>query len=199
METDVDRLVEIWSMHGSSEGYDPGDRPLIPPRRPDGALAGLRRGLRFGLVAGSDSHTGRPGGSAQDVRPYQGGLCAVWAGELTRRSIFEALRARRTYALTGARIILRFTVNGQPMGSELAYTPNRRLRAEIWAPTAVSNIQFLHNGKVLHTENPRSAVCEMEFEHHVSGKQQTKGIDFYHCRIVLEDGELAVCSPVWIG
>ncbi|MGB9588189.1 MAG: hypothetical protein ACPL7O_08425, partial [Armatimonadota bacterium] len=28
VETDVERLVELWSMHGSSEGYDPSDRPL---------------------------------------------------------------------------------------------------------------------------------------------------------------------------
>jgi mycothiol synthase len=117
METDVDRLVELWSMHGSSEGYDPADRPLVPPRREDGVLAALRDGKRFGFTAGSDTHGGRPGGSAKEPRPYWGGLCAVWAKELTRRSLFEALWARRTVALTGARIVLSFTVNGAWMGS----------------------------------------------------------------------------------
>jgi hypothetical protein len=199
MDTDVDRLAEIWSMHGSSEGYDPEDRPLIPPRRSDGAMAGLRRGLRFGLVAGSDSHTGRPGGSAQDVRPYWGGLCAVWAKELTRRSIFDALQTRRTYALTGARIILRFTVNGEPMGSEVPYSPARRLRVEVWAPAPVSRIQFLRNGELLHDERPNTEICNAEFEHTADESQPDVPADFYHCRIVQEDGQLAVCSPVWVG
>lgn len=199
MQTDIDRLVEIWSMHGSSEGYDPEDRPLIPPRRPEGALTGLHRGLRFGLVAGSDTHTGRPGGSAQDVRPYWGGLCGVWAKELTRRSIFEALKARRTYAVTGARIVLRFTLNSQPMGSELPFTSSRHLKAEIWAPAPVSHVQFLRNGEVLHEESPGTDICAVEFIHRVSPPTSVAGTDFYHCRVVQEDGELAVCSPVWVG
>ncbi|MFO8077317.1 MAG: hypothetical protein R6U21_01550, partial [Thermoplasmatota archaeon] len=44
MDPSVDRLVELWSMHGSSEGYDPADRPLIPPRREGGAYEALRNG-----------------------------------------------------------------------------------------------------------------------------------------------------------
>ncbi len=199
MQTDIDRLVEIWSMHGSSEGYDPEDRPLIPPRRPEGALAGIRRGLRFGLVAGSDTHSGRPGGSAQEVRPYWGGLCAVWAKDLTRRSIFDALKARRTYALTGARIVLRFTLNGQPMGSELPLTPSRHLKAEVWAPLRISRIQFLCNGALLHEDRPGSKICTTEFVHERGEGNSEAHEDFYHCRVVQEDGELAVCSPVWVG
>jgi len=223
MDTEIDRLVEIWSMHGSSEGYDPEDRPLIPPCRPEGALAGLRRGLRFGLVAGSDSHTGRPGGSAQDVRPYWGGLCAVWAEQLSRRAIFTALKARRTYALTGARIILLFSVNGAFMGSEIPFTPRRLLCVQVWAPAAVSRLQFLCNGELIHETHPAERVCGANFEHErtappeepqASGQHRGSGQphasshsravahprgDFYHCRVVQEDGELAVCSPVWVG
>ncbi|MFO7900541.1 MAG: GNAT family N-acetyltransferase, partial [Planctomycetota bacterium] len=129
METDVDRLVELWSMHGSSEGYGPDDRPMRPPRREGGVMDGLRRGLRFGFTGGSDTHSARPGGSAKEPRPYWGGLCAVWAGALTRRALFDALRARRTVALTGARIALRLSVNGAPMGSELPLARERRLVA----------------------------------------------------------------------
>ena len=195
VETDVDRLVELWSMHGSSEGYDPGDRPLIPPRRPEGVMAGLRRGLRMGFVAGSDTHTGRPGGSAQDARPYWGGLCAVWAKGLTRRSLFEAFRARRTYALTGARTALRFSVNGEPMGSEIPLARERRLLAEVWAPARIARVQFMRDGEVLHEETPNTDVCRLEYvDSPASGAPA-----FYHCRVTQADGHLAVCSPVWVG
>ena len=36
----------------------------------------------------------------------------MYADELTREALFRALRARRAYATTGARIILHFSVNG---------------------------------------------------------------------------------------
>jgi len=195
VQTDVDRLIELWSMHGSSEGYDPQDRPLVPPRREEGAMAALKKGLRMGFVAGSDTHSGRPGGSAKEPRPYWGGLCAVWAEALTRRSIFEALKARRTYALTGARISLRFTVNGAMMGSETPWARTRHLAAEVWAPANVARVELMRNAEVLHVQTPGAEVCRVEFEDKASGREPA----FYHCRVTQEDGHLAVCSPVWVG
>lgn len=193
METDVDRLVEIWSMHGSSEGFDPQDRPLNEPRRAGGVVDGLRKGLRFGFVGGSDTHMGRPGGGPYDVRGAWGGLCAVWAERLTRRSLFEALRARRTYALTRARIALRFTVNGAPMGSEIAPAADRRIVAEAWAPGPIRTVQIMKNAEVLHHEQPGGEHARIEIED--AGGDG----DFYHCRVVMADENLAVCSPVWVG
>ena len=196
VETDVDRLIEIWSMHGSSEGYDENDRPLVPPRREDGAMAALKKGLRMGIVAGSDTHSARPGGSAKEPRPYWGGLCAVWAESLTRRSLFDALMARRTYALTGARIVLRFSVNGAMMGSEIRAAKQRRLLAEVWAPARVVSVELMRDGEPLHVASPKKEVCQVEFEDKARAR---KGSAFYHCRVTLEDGHLAVCSPVWVG
>lgn len=196
VETDVDRLVEIWSMHGSSEGYDPDERPLVPPRRPEGVMEALRAGLRMGVVGGSDSHSARPGGSAKEPRPYWGGLCAVWAKELTRRSLFEAFRARRTYALTGARMALRFWVNGALMGAEIPAAQERHLAAEVWATQRVKLVQFLRNGQILHEDAPDREVCRVEF---VDRSTTTEAPAFYHCRVTQQDGHLAVCSPVWVG
>jgi hypothetical protein len=196
VQTDVDRLVEIWSMHGSSEGYDPDDRPMREPRRPGGVMAALRSGVRMGLVAGSDSHGGRPGGSAKEPRPCWGGLCAVWARELTRRSLFEAFMARRTYALTGARIVLRFTVNDVPMGSEIDFCACRRLEVEVHGTGPIARVELMRNSEPLHVLNPGREACKVGFEDRVA---EHDGADFYHCRVTQKDGELAVCSPVWVG
>ena len=158
-------------------------------------MAGLRKGLRMGFVAGSDTHTARPGGSAKEPRPYWGGLCAVWAKELTRRSLFEAFLARRTYAVTGARIILDFRVNGTRMGSEIAPSHRAAIAAQACASSPISKVEFLRNGVVIHHEEPRGEACRVEYD-------DQRGEDepaFYHCRVTLEDGNLAVCSPVWVG
>ncbi len=193
VENDVDRLAEIWSMHGSSEGFDPNDRPLLPPRRAGGVYAGLRHGVRMGIVAGSDTHTARPGGAHSEPRPYFGGMCGIWAERLTRRALFEAFLSRRTYALTGARIVLRFEVNGYPMGSECALTEERVISAEVWAPGDIERIQFLRDTEVIAEYSDQGDHAVVRY---VDNRSEPA---FYHYRVVQTDGEMAVCSPVWIG
>ena len=193
VETDVERLIELWSMHGSSEGYDPQDRPLIESDPTRNVMVALRKGLRLGFVAGSDSHSARPGGSAREPCPYWGGLAAVWAERLTRRSIFSSLHTRRTYALTGARIILKMTVNGALMGSEIPYSEDTDIRIDVWAPGKIRKVELIKNTYPLKEYGPFGEECHLQIE------DKTQGPAFYHCRIVQEDGHLAVSSPVWIG
>jgi len=45
------------------------------------------------------------------------GVTGVYATDLTREAIFEALRERRTYGTTGDRIIVDWRLDGHPMGS----------------------------------------------------------------------------------
>jgi mycothiol synthase len=195
VETDVDRLAELWSMHGSSEGYDPADRPLRSVDSQNSVLNALKAGVRVGLVAGSDTHSARPCGSAREPLKYWGGLAAVWAESLTRRSIFEALWARRTYALTGARIVLEFSVNGSPMGSEIPPADEAQTVVEAHAPRDLAKVEIMRNGDVLHTASPGKPDCRLE----LSDRPDASATTFYHCRVTQEDGQLAVCSPVWVG
>ncbi len=193
VETDVERLVELWSMHGSSEGYDPSDRPLARTDPDRQVMAALKRGHRLGFTGGSDSHSGRPGGSAKEPFPCWGGLTAVWADRLSRRALFQGLYARRTYALTGARIVLRFTVNGEPMGSETGPSENADIQIDAWAPNTIAKVEVLKNACLLRAFDQSGDEC------HVQMTDRTGGAAFYHCRATLADGNLAVCSPVWLG
>jgi len=193
MDTEIDRLVEIWSMHGSSEGYDVTDRPLIPPFRKGGAYEGFKKGLRLGVTAGSDTHTARPGGSCDDVRPYYGGLCAVWAKNLTRRSLFEAFKARRTYALTGARIHLYFAINNAVMGSELPFSEHVEIALDVFGTEKISQIEIMKNAEVYQIFEPQEICCRIKYA------DKIRKPAFYHCRITQKDGHLAVSTPVWIG
>ena len=109
-------VVEIYSWHGSSED-DRGPFPMFkgsPGGRETGntVAAALAEGRRFGFVASSDNHAGFPGA-------YGEGLMAALVEDLTRPAILAAIRDRRTYALTGDRIELDFTVNGALMGSDI--------------------------------------------------------------------------------
>lgn len=193
LETDVERLVELWSMHGSSEGYDL-DRPTVPDADPSRqVMPALRNGLRLGFVAGSDTHSARPGRSKKEPRPHWGGLAAVWAEDLTRRALFRALRNRHTYALTRARIVLKMTVNGALMGSEITAADTARIRIDAHAPASITEVDIVKNARSLRVFEPHADECHVEHE------DPTRGPAFYHCRITLADGNPAVCSPVWVG
>lgn len=190
---DVERAMEIWSMHGSSEGVDPQDRPLRAVDAEHTSMAALRRGLRLGMVGGSDSHSGRPGGSAMEPLGHWGGLAAVWARALTRRDIFGALFARHTYAIGRARIVLKMTVNGALMGSEIPAVKTAQIRIDVWSPVKLSRVEIYKNTKLL-----RIIQCQGDEAHLEHEDDQASGA-FYHCRVIQSDGELAVGSPVWVG
>jgi hypothetical protein len=126
-------LIEIYSTHGLSELYAPQHplsyQALRPGIRngssgPHYAQDAWAAGEILGVIASSDDHSGRPG------LPYNG-LAAVYATELTRDAVFDALKKRRTYGTTGQRMILHFEINGNLMGSqvplEIGKYPNIRV------------------------------------------------------------------------
>ena len=59
-------------------------------------------------------------------------MAVVLAVENTREEIWDALYARRTYATTGARIVLDFKVNQQHMGSWIEAAPGSTARDDGW-------------------------------------------------------------------
>ncbi|MCI0693000.1 DUF3604 domain-containing protein [candidate division KSB1 bacterium] len=115
-------LIEIFSIHGLSEYYAP-DHPLSYKSIDKIEIRGCASGPHYaqdawasgetlGVIAASDDHSARPG------LPYNG-LTAVYASELSRDAIFQALKNRQTYGTTGQRLLLHFDINGYLMGSQI--------------------------------------------------------------------------------
>ena len=102
-------------------------------------------GYRVGIVANSDGHKGRPGaeGPGASLFGAYGGLTCLQLPELSRPAVFAALRARRHYATTGARVLLDVTASfpGQtkllPPIPRLARRRISRSRARPWAPSSI--------------------------------------------------------------
>ncbi|MVO98407.1 DUF3604 domain-containing protein [Paenibacillus lutrae] len=111
----VSPIVEVYSKHGSGlsdQSPYPYYHDMGPRDSRSSVYAALERKLRFGFVGSTDHHAGYPGS-------YGDGRVAVLAESKTREAIWEAILARRTYAVTGDKIGCRFTLNKAPMGSEL--------------------------------------------------------------------------------
>ena len=80
----------------------------------------IKQGYKVGVVANSDGHKGRPGASHPGASTFgaYGGLTCVLAESLTREAVFDAIKARRCYAVSAAqRIHVELSVNGLPMGA----------------------------------------------------------------------------------
>ncbi|MBI1898628.1 MAG: DUF3604 domain-containing protein [Acidobacteria bacterium] len=147
----VSPLLEIYSEWGNAE-HDRGPFPYLrhtePGRWTKNTLQyQLAQGRRFGVLASTDDHLGYPGG-------YGEGLAAVFAPELSRKSILQALWDRRTYAVTGDRIALRFTLNGKVMGRELPYARERLIRVSVSGWDQVDRVEVLKNNRVIHRNFP---------------------------------------------
>lgn len=127
--------IEIYSSHGLSEEYAP-DHPLSmdvsdftfngPGDPGNYTVDAWLAGLKLGAIGSSDNHGAQPGKEGY-------GTMAVWASELTREAVFDAIRNRRTYGSTGSRIYLEFTVNGEPMGGEISIASGEPVKVRVEA------------------------------------------------------------------
>lgn len=155
-KSSVSPVVEIFSEHGCSESVTApvGDfiRHSMGGRVTENTVERqLARGLRFGFVASSDDHQGYPGA-------YGEGLVAIWARDLSPASVIDAVRARRTYAVTGDRIELDFTINDHPMGSELKQIADRQIDIKVQAPDSIKMIELVRNGRIIERHFPEDTA-----------------------------------------
>ena len=160
-------VCEIFSVHGNSEVAGC-EEPVFSFREEKSVDAALLRwrstrdpGYKLGIVGSTDNHMSHPGGVAQLTNnvlewegPYTGALLGVWATNKTREAIFDAIVAKRTYAVTSARIRMEFsaTYAGQavPMGATVTFQSGAiplTITVSAKGDTApIGRIQIIKNG-----------------------------------------------------
>jgi hypothetical protein len=147
---DLSPVVETLSFHGASESSS-GPRPYLHSMGPRHGLctaqAGWARGHIFGVIGSTDGHSAFPGS-------YGRGRLAVWAEGQTRADIWQALRQRRTVALTGDRIEVQFSLNGEPLGSLCPPDEERQIQVSVHGGGAIDLVEVLHNNRPIHRAAP---------------------------------------------
>lgn len=148
----------------------------------------LDRGGRTGFVSGTDTHEGKPAART-----------AVLARELTRDAIFEALRHRRCYAISHARIILDFRIDGHRMG-EVAETQGKPLIfLDVRGTDRIAEVVIVRNGAALHSYRPDSDHVRLEL---VDASFEEDS--YYYVRVTQVDTDRqgnpsrAWSSPIWL-
>jgi hypothetical protein len=162
-DPDMERLVEIMSMHGTFEWF---------------GNYYLRSGFDVGFVAASDDHRTRPGYSgtmrAGSLQQF-GGLVAVKAQEKNVNDIFDALRDRYTYAVTGAqRILLDVDLNGERVGRRIPYAADRKIHARVSGTAPLDRVDVVKNGEVIFSRRFAGAPLRSRARVHIGFRSSSE-------------------------
>lgn len=184
----ISPVVEVYSKHGcamSEEAAYPYYHNMGPRDTRNMVYEGLKKGNKFGFVASTDHHAGFPGS-------YGDGLVAAVAEEKTRESIWEALKARRTYAVTGDKIKCDFRINEEHMGSEIR-ADQRKITYHIETEYALDKIILYKNLKPLHILNGEmyQEVCkEGKYKLRIEMGWGDKELYAWKGKLKVEDGKV---------
>lgn len=209
------RLVEIYSTHGGSEYFDnedpvdkghseiPVESKLVknllnydiqqaPVDSGNFVRDALASGWRFGFVGSSDDHY-----LSHLDQAYKYGYGAVFAPSLSRKEIWEGLERRETYAVTGVRILLHLTADGQPMGSVVKAEGGVQFVGEVHGVGPLDRVEL-----VRFDGNAWTAVYAADLNGALDHRFDTTDTDakpgyIYYLRVRQQDRNRAWSSPVW--
>jgi hypothetical protein len=182
-------LVEMFQVRGSYEYDNCPMHPVLYGRhtvRKHSLQYGLNRGFDFGFTAGGE-HEGV-------------GVTGVYAKDLTRQAIFQALRERRTFATTGDRIIVDFRLDHHPMGSTI-HTSARTLTGylAVIGTDTISSVKMIKNGDVCHEWHPGTLQLTHAWEEdRATNLSVSANRDYYYVVVTQCNDEMAWTSPIFV-
>jgi len=189
-DEELQRLVEIFSRHASSEEYGclsiyAKNNRQVPYKSVQDALD---RGYMFGIIGGSDSH--------QEEHGIEGGIMAAFMKEDSRTALFDAMYDRRVYATTGAGILLDFKINGKKMGRSVSVAgekPEVRICAGVLGTGPIAKVEIIKNRKVIYCAEDPGDQAEIEMKDCLE-----ENWGWYYLKVTQKDEHMAWSSPIWV-
>jgi hypothetical protein len=179
-------VVEMCSVHGIFESMKGNEEERD---KVEGKFVqdGLARGYRFGFIAGSDFH------NCFTALSEEAGLTGVYATSLTSESIFEAMKKRRTFALTGGRIVVDFRCNGHLMGEVIEGASGLRFTGHAASPDSLVSVEIISARETVFQQVSRRQEISFEWE-----TRAPDSAAYYYLRALTTKGDYAWSSPIWI-
>ncbi len=185
MNPAIEPVAEIASIHGIFEYFN-NPSPWIKPRKGRTVHDLLNKRYKVGIIASSDDHKGQPG--------FQE-LVAVYAKELTREAIWEALKERRCYGTTHARIVIKFVMDGHIMGESYKTDSCPEIDVEVIGTNPLEKIELIKDGKVIYARTEKGLISNFTYK----DDKIDKGESYYYLRVTQTDREMAWSSPIFVN
>ena len=176
-------VAEIFQTRGSYE-YDGA------PRQAGRTLTGTfiqdawAKGVVIGVIASPDHGGGY-------------GKAAVFAPELSRKAILDAIRLRRTYGTTASKIFLDARVDGHLMGEKVSREGGGPVTVNVTVdcPQEIARIDVCRSNEFIYTREPMGKKAE---KFTFQDTAPLDGPSYYYVRVIQTDEEIAWSSPVWL-
>jgi hypothetical protein len=157
----------------------------------------LARGVRPGFLASGDGHDGHPGLAHLGPEYPSGGLAAILCEELEGPALLDALRARRCYATSGQRAILRVALGRARMGESVAASElgaGDVLFVAYSGTDVVRDVTVVRSGVAL-APMPGDGTRDVRLTGELAGLAAGEWV---YVRVTQNDGHAAWSSPIWI-
>ena len=140
-EENISPVVELYSMHGCSES-DQSEYPFLHsmgPRNYKNTIKyALEKKIKLGFIANTDHHSASPGS-------YGHGRFGVLVKSKNRNSIFKSINERKTFALTGDKIIPNIYLNKKVIGSDVKTQKSNLLDINVEGRFPIEYIDIIKN------------------------------------------------------
>jgi hypothetical protein len=184
-DPDIERVVEIYQGLRSTYEYngapDPAGQAVYEKDSKSFVWNALERKIKLGFIASSDH------------RSTHMSFAAVYAKGIDRASVFEALRARRTYAATD-KILLDFSIGSHIMGEEMDSAGSPELTVAVEGAGPIAQIDVIKNSKIVYTVSPGVRAAHFTFRDDAYHGEDS----YYYVRVTQTDRNMAWASPIWV-
>lgn len=148
----------------------------------------LRSGRRLGFVGCSDGHR-RTAGTG-------GGLTGIYAEDLSRTAILEALRQHRCFATDGSKIGVQLWVSGVFMGGEARIGVHPQIRWNVQLTEPPATVVLVRDGEPIVSWHVMEAQAAVEF----TDADAAPGQHFYYLAVeqsMAWRNHLSNVAPAW--
>ena len=129
---------------------------------------------------------------ARDLK-YRCGLTGAFLQGLNRKSLIEAIRSRKTYATTGARMLLYYTISGLRMG-DMGFSADNIIKISVSGSEPITEIRIIGNGRVVRKIAADDHDINIEAELETASEER----EYYYVQAKQKDGHMAWGSRIWV-
>jgi len=203
VDNEMEKVVEIYSTHGSSEIKNGNYRPLVNNKSKGSVIWALNNEFKLGFIGGGDDHYSHPGCPVRQYKMknlvpilrYKPGIAAIFSNRLDSKSLIQNLNERNCYATTGTRMWMKITIQSVLMGQQTETSKPPLIIATVCGTDKLESVELIKNGEVIAIRVPRNDRIKFGYEDFDLKKGDNA---YYYIRATQFDGERGWTSPIWI-